>query len=450
MHEQYDLVIIGTGSAATAAAYKCRSAGWRVAVVDYRPFGGTCALRGCDPKKVLIGAAELMDWIHNMQGRGAALEGARVDWPALMRFKRSFTGSMPQKVEEGFKGAGIDSFHGRARFTDGTALQLGDTTLKGRHVLIAAGARPAPLGIAGEALLTDSEHFLEMERLPRRLVFVGGGYVSFEFAHLAARAGAGCTILHRGERPLVGFDPELTAMVVEASRAAGIEIVLGASVDRVEGQPGNLTATAEGQGYRRSFPAEMVVHGAGRVAELEQMGLEQAGVRYGKRGVEVNDYLQSVSNPDVYAAGDAAASGGLPLTPVAGLEGGIAADNLLEGNRRRADYRGQPTVVFTIPPMASVGLQEEAAREQGLEFRVSQGDSSSWYTSRRVGQSHGGYKVLIGKEDDRILGAHLFGVHAEELINIFALAIRQGLRAGDLRETIYAYPTASYDITYML
>jgi pyruvate/2-oxoglutarate dehydrogenase complex dihydrolipoamide dehydrogenase (E3) component len=302
MHEQYDLVIIGTGSAATAAAYKCRSAGWRVAVVDYRPFGGTCALRGCDPKKVLIGAAELMDWIHNMQGRGAALEGARVDWPALMRFKRSFTGSMPQKVEEGFKGAGIDSFHGRARFTDGTALQLGDTTLKGRHVLIAAGARPTPLGIAGE----------------------------------------------------------------------------------------------------------------------------------------------------VYAAGDAAASGGLPLTPVAGLEGGIAADNLLEGNRRRADYRGQPTVVFTIPPMASVGLQEEAAREQGLEFRVSQGDSSSWYTSRRVGQSHGGYKVLIGKEDDRILGAHLFGVHAEELINIFALAIRQGLRAGDLRETIYAYPTASYDITYML
>ncbi len=166
--------------------------------------------------------------------------------------------------------------------------------------------------------------------------------------------------------------------------------------------------------------------------------------------MKVNEYLQSVSNPAVYAAGDAAASGGPPLTPVAGYEGGIVAANLLNGNMTTADYKGIPSVAFTVPPLAAVGLQEAAARQQGLRFRVHKEETSGWYSSRRIAEDHSGFKVLIEEETERILGAHLVGPHAEDTVNLFALAIRSGLTARDLKQTIFAYPTHASDVAYML
>ena len=165
--------------------------------------------------------------------------------------------------------------------------------------------------------------------------------------------------------------------------------------------------------------------------------------------LKLNEFLQSISNPAVYAAGDAAAMGPL-LTPVAAHDGYIVATNLLKGNQRQPDYRGVPSVVFTVPPVASVGLQEEAAREQGLKFQVKHQKTSDWYTARRVNEGYAGYKILIEEDSDRILGAHLIGPHAEEVINLFALAIRSDLRAKDLKTMIWAYPTAASDIPYML
>ncbi|MBN1835497.1 MAG: NAD(P)/FAD-dependent oxidoreductase [Spirochaetales bacterium] len=449
MNKQYDLVVIGTGSAALGAAYKCRSAGWSVAVADYRPFGGTCALRGCDPKKVLLGAAEIVARRSDMEGKGVVGD-LRIDWPALMRFKRTFTEPMPEELATGFVKAGVEPLHGRARFAGPRTLEVGGDILEARHILLATGAQPAPLPIPGAELLTTSEQFLDLEELPRRIVFVGGGYISFEFAGVAARAGAQVTILHRGARPLEGFDPELTARAVEAARQVGIEVLVNAPVEAVRRESGRLMAVARVDGRQRSFEAELLVHGAGRAPELDGLDLERGEVEREKRGVRVNEFLQSVSNPAVYAAGDAAASPGLPLTPVAGLEGGVAADNMLEGNRHRPDYRAVPTVVFTIPPMASVGLGEQEARRQGLEISVKKGDSSGWYTSRRIGLEHSGYKVILAKEDGRILGAHLLGPHAEEVINLFALAMRAGLKAGELGSMLCSYPTASYDMRYML
>jgi glutathione reductase (NADPH) len=164
----------------------------------------------------------------------------------------------------------------------------------------------------------------------------------------------------------------------------------------------------------------------------------------------VNEYLQSVSNPAVYAAGDAVASGGFPLTPVAGMQGGIVAKNLLEGNRHTPNYTGIPSVVFTIPPLARVGLSEEAARALGLHFTTHHEDTSGWYSSRRVALSHTGSKVLVEEGTERILGAHLLGLHAEEVINLFALAIRADLRARDLKHMVYAYPTSASDVSSMV
>jgi glutathione reductase (NADPH) len=342
---------------------------------------------------------------------------------------------------------------------DRTAVRVGDDTLAGRHVLIATGMQPAPLGIPGEAHLTTSEQFLELDRLPQRIAFVGGGYISFEFAHVAARAGAQARILHRGARPLPGFDPDLVDQLVQATRDLGVDVQLNASVRAIEQTGGELlvrvsgaagAAGAPGGGGEQTFAADLVVHGAGRVPEIDNLDLEQAGIQRERRGVSVNEHLQSVSNPAVYAAGDSAATAGLPLTPVAALEGEVAAANLLEGNHRRPDYAGVPTVVFTIPALASVGLQEAAARERGLKFRKQQEETAEWYSSRRVALPRTGFKVLVEEGSGRILGAHLLGPHAEEVVNLFGLAIRKGLTAADLEEMPYAYPTSASDLWYMV
>src|ERR1700691_3676579 len=182
MARKFDVIAIGTGSAASAVASRCREAGWQVAIVDSRTFGGTCALRGCDPKKVLVGAAEAVDWIRRMKGKGIQTDKLQIDWPELMRFKRSFTEPVPQRREEGFAKAGIAAFHGRARFTGPTTLQVGEEILEGRYLVIAAGMVPADLKIPGAEYLTTSNQFLDLNDLPRKILFIGGGYIAFEFA----------------------------------------------------------------------------------------------------------------------------------------------------------------------------------------------------------------------------------------------------------------------------
>jgi glutathione reductase (NADPH) len=198
------------------------------------------------------------------------------------------------------------------------------------------------------------------------------------------------------------------------------------------------------------FQTDMVVHAAGRLPEINDLNLDAAGIEWEKRGVRVNEFLQSVSAPAVYAAGDAAASGGSPLAPVASYEGLIVAANLLKGNHQKPNYLGIPSVVFTVPPLAAVGLSERGAREQNLKFGVKQERTSTWYSSRRVAETCSGYKVLVEKDTDRILGAHILGSEAGEVINLVALAIRSGMRATDLKHMLFAYPTSGSNISRML
>jgi len=445
-----DVIVLGTGTAAQTVAYTCREAGWSVAVVDYHPYGGTCQLRGCDPKKVLVGVSDLVDWSHRMQGKGVSAPSLSISWPDLIRFKRTFTDPVPEQNEQSFKQAGIITRHGRAHFIDRTSVRVGEETLVGRHVVIATGACHATLGIPGEEHLTTSTQFLDLEELPRRIVFVGGGYIAFEFAHIAARAGAQVQVLHRGSRPLEKFDPDLVSLLMQASRELGIEVHVNRAVVAIERQGDHLLVHARTGAQEHTVEADLVVHAAGRVPEIDRLHLETAGIAYEKDGVSVNEYLQSVTNPAVYAAGDAVASGGFPLTPVAGMQGGIVARNLLEGNRQTPNYTGIPSVVFTTPPLARVGLLEDAARAQGLRFTTHHEDTSGWYSSRRVALRHTAFKTLVEEGTERILGAHLLGLHTEEVINLFALAIRTGLRASDLKQMVYAYPTNASDVSYMI
>src|SRR3989449_8539620 len=255
--QSFDLIVIGTGAAGSNVAYSCRKAGWRVAIVDSRPFGGTCQLRGCDPKKVLVGVSELVDWSQRMQGRGVSAPALSINWPELIRFKRTFTDPAPHENEQAFAQAGILARHGRAHFVDRTSVEVEGETVVGRHVVIAGGARHATLGIPGENLLTTSTQFLELERLPRRILFVGGGYIAFEFAHVAARAGAEVRVLHRGSRPLQKFDPDLVGTLVEATKGLGVEVGLNTEVVAIERQADHLLVHARTYAQEQSFEADM-------------------------------------------------------------------------------------------------------------------------------------------------------------------------------------------------
>ncbi|MEO7148738.1 MAG: NAD(P)/FAD-dependent oxidoreductase [Rhodanobacteraceae bacterium] len=446
MEGEFDVVVIGTGTAASTAAGRCRKAGLSVAIIDELPYGGTCALRGCDPKKMLRRGPEIIDAARRLDGQGIVSGGLRIDWPALMAFKRGFTDPIPEKRAKGFADQGMAIFHGTARFIDRNTVAVGEDRLRARHVVVASGAKPRRLAIPGEELVTTSTGFLELEALPSRILFIGGGYVSLEFAHIAARAGAQVTVLTRGDRPLTGFDPDLVQRLSERSQAAGIGLHLHAEVEAVERTDGGLHVHAVVAGKSERFAADIVVHGAGRVPATDALDLDKADVRAGRRGIEVNDHLQSTTNPIVYAAGDVADTAGPPLTPVSHLEGEVVAENILNGNRIQPDYTGIPSVVFTLPALARVGLLEAEAREQGLDFTCRLTDMSGWFTVRRVAETHAAAKVLIENGSDRILGAHLLGPESSEVINLFALAMRSGLKASHLKHFVSAYPSAASDI----
>ena len=454
MNATVDVVVLGTGSAAQSVAYPCREAGWSVAVVDYRPYGGTCELRGCDPKKVLVGVADAVASSRRLYGKGIIASDLRIAWSDLLRFKRAFTDPRPEQNEASFAAAGIQGYHGTAHFTGPTSVHVegaGNAELTARYVVIATGAEPRRLGITGEELLTTSEQFLDLEALPQHIVFVGGGYISFEFASIAAHAGAEVCIVQRGARPLQRFDPDLVGQLVEALREVGVDVLLDTVVEGVERRDGSLVVQARSGAHTSELSADLVVHGAGRVPETRNLALDVAGVAFdARRGVRVNEYLQSATNPAVYAAGDAADSSPLHLTPVASLEGGVVAHNLLHGNTQTPNYAGIPTVVYTIPSLARVGLLESEAREQGLRFQARYEDTSAWYSSRRVGLTYTGSKTLLEDVTGRILGAHVLGHNADEVINLFGLATRAGLPASALKEMPYAYPTSSSDVSYMV
>jgi glutathione reductase (NADPH) len=446
--KRYDLAVIGSGSAAMVAAMRVRGAGRTVAVIDHRPFGGTCALRGCDPKKMLVGGAAALDHARRMHGRGIAGD-ARIDWRELIAFKRAFTDPVPARHEASYAAKGIDTYHGRARFTSRSTLAVDGETIEARAILVAAGAEPVALGIAGEEHLATSERFLELDALPQRIVLVGGGYIAAEFSHLAARAGANVTILQRAPRLLARFDADCVGWLMESFRRWAIDVRTRTTVEAIEKRGRAFLVRARAEPGALEIEADLVVHAAGRMPALEALDLQAGGVETENGRLRLNEYLQSTSNASVYAAGDAAGLGP-PLTPVSSHDAKVAAENIVHGNRARPDYRAVPSVAFSIPPIAAVGLDEAAARGQGLRFRVNSRKASDWFTARQAAEPVYGFKILVEEQTERILGAHLVGAHADEVINLFALAIRQGLNAGDLRTTMFAYPTGASDIGYML
>lgn len=443
MTHAYDLIVLGGGPASGPAARLCREAGWTVAVVEAGRLGGVCPNVGCNPKKVLLSTPEVLAMVRHLRGKGLAGE-PHPDWPALMAFKRSFTLPVDARVEGSLREAGIEVRRGRAVFTGRRAVTVAGEELTARKILIAVGSTPSRFDFPGADLLATSDAFLDLDVLPGRTVFVGGGFIAFELAHIAASCGSKAVILTHGDAVLRRFDQDLVARLLAATRAMGIEVRLGTPVTEIRKETDGLViGTPDGP-----IGADLAVNAAGRPANLAGLGLEAAGVARNKAGVMVNDYLQSPTNPDVYAAGDCL-DAPYALTPTADLESRIAGENMLFGNTRPIDRTGTPSVLFTLPPLAMAGLTEADCQAQNIPYRKKEYHLADSFPWKRLGETTGFSKTLVSPDDGRILGAHVLGHGAEEVINVVALAMRQGVGAKALRDAIWAYPTCGYYLRYM-
>ena len=447
--KEYDVFVIGTGTAGKNVAYDCVAEGMKVAIADNREFGGTCANRGCDPKKVLVGITKVIQLSENLKGKGI-VSVSRVDWTALQKFKSTFTDAVPAVTEKKLREAGIVLYHQSPRFLDENTLSVEGKTVKAGKIVIATGNKPAELKISGREHLKDSDDFLEMEHLPESVVFVGAGYIGMEFAHIAARCGAKVTIIEAGDRPLDSFEDDIVSYLTDASKKLGIEFIFNARVSEVEMLQKNFRVSFQKNGKTESITARMVFNTAGRVPSIDGLDLEKGNVAFEKSGISVNEFLQNTTNPNVYACGDVSASGALPLTPISSQEARIVSMNIRKGNQTKMDFPPVPSVVFTIPQIASIGLTEEEAKKQGYDFVVEYKSVPKWFNAKHINDKVYAYKTIVDKKRNIVLGAHIIGSEAGEMINLFVLIMCGKLTCGNIKEMIFAYPTWGNDIKGMV
>ena len=439
-----DILVVGTGTSGYTAAYGLKKAGKSVLIADSRKFGGTCAKRGCQPKKYLVENAEIVHLSQSLEGKGIK-KAAEVDWKVLMNLKREFTENVSEESEAGFVDAGIEVLHGSVKFTGSNSVLAGDVKVEADKIILATGSVPAALNIEGEDLSVDSEYFLDMDIMPKRVIFVGGGYISFELAGVAHMAGAETTILHRSAQPLKQFDSDLVDTLVKSMVNNGLSVLVNHPVVKIEQTGSELKVTAGG----KSFYADLVVNASGRVPNLKILNLGNGNVNSGPKGIEVNKYLQSSSNPNVYAIGDCAASGP-NLATVADMQAEIVVKNILSGLNLSPDYSNIPSAVFSMPPMAGVGISEKEAKSRGLDVRINIIDQSTYPSSKRIGQKSALCKIIIENKTGKILGVHILGHNSPEVINMFALAVKFGHTIMDLKKILWAYPTHGSDMKYCL
>ena len=447
--EAYDVVIIGGGNAAFSVTVPTRKAGLKVAVIEERELGGTCPNRGCTPKKVLVAAAHALHEIGQAHVHRIKVGKPKLDWAALIDREKEMIEGIPDSLEETLQGRGVELIRAPAKFKGTNTVEAGGRTLEAKTIVIATGSTPRPLPIPGAELMITSDEVLSERKLPDSVLFIGGGVIALEFGHVYARAGAKVTILEVLPQLLPALDADAVEQVRKESERIGIDVHTGVKVKRVEKTNKRLRTVFEVGGKEMSVKSDRVVNGAGRIANVAQLDLDAGKIAHEGFRVAVDETLRSTSNPSVYLCGDVL-SGPPQLSPIATYEGRLVGRNIVEGPRHKPDYASLPSCVYTIPALATVGLSEAKAKEKGVKTRVQVNDMEYWFSTRTFAETLAWSKIIVDEGSDAIVGAHFVGHAGEELINIFGLAMKHGIKASEIRDFIFAYPTFSADIKSML
>lgn len=449
MTTKYDVVVLGTGNAGMAAAGVAREAGKTVAMVESRDVGGTCPLRGCVPKKVLVAAAQVLHQIELAPAHHIEVGKPRLDWAKLIEREQGFVDGVPEAFADSLRSRGIELVTGRARFTGRNTIDVEGTILEAGKIVIATGSTPRPLAIPGAEHLITSDDILTDPVQPDRLIFIGGGVIALEFAHVLARAGTRVTILEAMDRLLPRMDADAVAQIARESERIGIELLTGVTVHEIAANGNQLEVRFQHDGENKSLVADRVVNGAGRIPDIAALDLDAGGVEVDGTRIKTDDHLRSTSNPDVYVAGDALWSSA-QLSPVATYEGRLVGENIVNGDSRTPEYGHMPAGVYTVPALASVGLTEAEATDKGLSFAVKTNHMTGWRSAKTHAETAAWSKVLVEDETDRILGAHIVGHGAEEVIHLLSFAMQHGIAAAQLKDAVYGYPTFTSDLKFMV
>ncbi len=445
---KFDVFVIGAGSAGQTVAKKTAQAGLKVGITERLQYGGTCPLRGCDPKKALLAATEVVEMAKNMAGNGVVKQ-AKISWKAMQKFKKTFTKPVPAAAENSLLELGIQTFSGEASFVSKNKIQLGDTTIEAKYMVIATGQKPRELPIKGAEYLKTSADFLGLKKLPKHIVFIGAGYIGMEFAHMAARAGAKVTIIQKPERPLTNFDADLVAKLTAYSKEIGIKFIFNAAVLEVKKGKSKYKILFNQHKKEQQIKCNVVFNTAGRVPAIDNLNLDVANIAYHEKGISVTEYLQNTTNDAVYVCGDVS-DHGLPLTSMTGPEANTVAENIIHGNKVKINTPIIPSVVFTLPNMASVGMSEEEAKKRCKNTIVNFDSAEDWFNAKRINAPVYAFKVIVNERTKVIIGAHLIGPHAAETINLFAMAIHQKMTIDMVKDIIFTYPSWGYDLNSML
>lgn len=446
--KHYNVFVIGSGIAGQTAAKACVAAGLTVAISDKREFGGTCSTRGCDPKKILMQFADLVQHSNQLKGFGIK-KSPKINWKTVQKFKTSFTKPIPSSTENNLTDLGIDLYHQSPKFISKNEIIVEGKTISADKFVIATGYVPRTLEFKGSDLLKTSDDILNLKKIPESALFIGSGYVGMEFCYMLSTLGCEVTMTEVGDSPLTQFDSFLVEKLTEVLEKNGVKFMFNTKPIAIDKLKKNLKLTYEKDGKTKTIKAQKIFNTAGRVPAVEKLDLENAGIKADESGVLVNDFMQSISNENVYACGDVS-SKSLPLTPLSGLQGYIAGHNIINGNSKEFENPLVPSIVFTKPQLASVGYSEEEAKSRYKNVLVYKEDSSDWYNAKKENADAYAYKIIVNERTQKIVGAHLLSSQANETINILALAIQQGLTVRDFKKLIFTYPSYTNDLKSML
>ena len=440
MTYDFDLFVIGAGSGGVRAARFSAGYGARVAVAESRYLGGTCVNVGCVPKKLLVYGAQFADEFEHAEGFGWTPGQASFSWPTLIANKNREIERLNGIYRKLLVGSGVTLLEGHARLLDEHSVEVGGKTYSAERILIATGGWPHIPDIPGHEHAINSNQAFFLDELPRRVVVVGGGYIAVEFASIFNGLGAQTSLLYRGELFLRGFDNSLRTHLHEELGKRGLDVQFNTDIARIDKQAdGSLQATLKDG---RTLEADCIFYATGRRPMLDNLGLENTGVTLDDKGyIEVDDEYQTKA-PSILAIGDVI--GRVQLTPVALAEGMAVARRLFKPDEyRKVDYRMIPTAVFSLPNIGTVGLSEEQAREAGHQVKIYESRFRPMKLTLTESDERTLMKLVVDADTDRVLGCHMVGPDAGEIVQGLAIALKAGATKQVFDETIGVHPSAA-------
>ena len=442
----FDLFVIGAGSGGVRAARIASSHGARVAVAEEYRVGGTCVIRGCVPKKLLVYGSHFAEDLADARRFGWNTEGATFDWPTLRDNVAAEVDRLEGLYGQTLGNAKVEIFRQRAVIAGTNLVRLADgSEVSAAHILIATGAWPSVPGIPGAEYGITSNEVFQLDQLPKRAVIAGAGYIANEFAGIFNELGVAVTLVTRGDRMLRSYDQEIVEKLVGISREKGIDIRFDFQFKAIRKQADGSLLVESGAGD--DIETDLVLFAIGRVPKTLDLGLEQAGVAMDKDGAVIVDDHNRTNVPGIYAVGDV--TNRVQLTPVAIREGHAFADTVFGNNPRTIDYGAIPTAVFANPPIAGVGLTEDEARATLDDVKVYKSDFRAMKNVLAGRSERALYKMIVDGANDRVVGLHLIGPDSAEILQVAAIAVKAGLTKQAFDDTVALHPSMAEELVLL-